>query len=241
MRKNVRFKALFIERDLRSYQKLNSFLQNQSTEEVNAESRHGDFYSLRSDILEWCGNDDFTFFFIDPTGWKYVVEIDTLRPLLKRKRSEYLVNFMFEFILRAHNQLLFEKHMIEIFGEVPNTSGLSSKERETCLIELYRNQLINAHGQGAHDRPRSAFVKILDPIKDRTKYHLVYLTRHPLGIKVFMEESEKLDLVQKYVRAHTKQGHRVSRTGQGELFPAEVNIFSDMDLAEVKDYWLKLS
>lgn len=240
MGKNVRFKALFIERDLKSYQKLNSFLQTQSTEKVNAESRHGDFYSLRSDILEWCGNDNFTFFFIDPTGWKDVVEIETLRPLLQRKRSEYLVNFMFEFILRAHNQTLFEKHMIEIFGEVPNTFGLSSKEREVHLIELYRSQLTKPLKQSIRDRPRSAFVKILDPIKDRTKYHLVYLTRHPLGIKVFMEESEKLDLVQKYVRARTKQAHRVLKTGQGELFPAETSIFSDrMDLSAVKDYWLE--
>ena len=238
--KDVRFKALFIERDLKSYQKLNSFLQTQSTEKVNAESRHGDFYSLRSDILEWCDNDNFTFFFIDPTGWKDVVEIETLRPLLQRKRSEYLINFMFEFILRAHNQTLFEKQMIEIFGEVPDTFGLSSKEREVHLIELYRSQLTKPLKQSIRDRPRSAFVKILDPIKDRTKYHLVYLTRHPLGIKVFMEESEKLDLVQKYVRARTKQDHRVLKTGQGELFPAETSIFSErMDLAAVKDYWLE--
>ncbi len=238
--KNVGFKALFIEKDPGSYEKLDLFLKTQSTEGVSADSMCGDFYPLRSNILEWCGDNDFTFFFIDPTGWKEVVEIETLRPLLMRKQSEYLINFMFYCILRVHNQALFERHMIEIFGEAPNTSGLSSKERETCLIELYRSQLINAHGQGVHNRTRSAFVKILDPIKDRTKYHLVYLTRHPLGITVFMEESEKLDLVQKYVRAQTKQDCRVSRSGQGELFPAEAGIFSErMDLASVKDYWLE--
>ncbi len=47
------------------------------------------------------------FSFIDPTGWKNVVEIDTLLPLLQRRHSEYLINFMFDFILRAHNQELF--------------------------------------------------------------------------------------------------------------------------------------
>jgi len=240
MGKNVRFKALFIEKDPGSYEKLDSFLKTQSTEGVSANSMCGDFYPLRSNILKWCGNEDFTFFFIDPTGWKEVVEIETLHPLLMRKHSEYLINFMFEFILRAHNQPLFERHMMEIFGQIPDTFGLSSKERETCLIELYRSQLINAHGQGVHNRTRSAFVKTLDPIKDRTKYHLVYLTRHPLGITVFMEESEKLDLVQKYVRAQTKQDHRISRTGQRELFPAEAGIFcARMDLAAVKDYWLE--
>lgn len=238
--RNVQFNALFIEKDPVSYEKLDAFLHSKNHDGISAESLQGDFYTLRSKVLKWCGVDDFTFFFIDPTGWKKVVEIETLRPLLMRNNSEYLINFMFDFVLRAHSQPLFEDHMKEIFGQTPDTSGLSSKEREARLIELYRSQLISVHGQSGYERSRSAFVRILDPIKDRTKYHLVYLTRHPLGIVVFMEESEKLDLVQKYVRAQTKQDHRVSRTGQRELFPAETGISSDRkDLEAVKDYWLE--
>jgi three-Cys-motif partner protein len=80
--KKVQFKALYIEKNREAYKILDSFLDKESTNEVHAESLYGDFYSLRSDILRWCGNDDFTFFFIDPTGWKDDVEIDTLRPLL---------------------------------------------------------------------------------------------------------------------------------------------------------------
>ena len=190
--------------------------------------------------MEWCGSEDFTFFFIDPTGWKDVVEIDTLRPLLGRKHSEFLINFMFEFIVRAHSQPAFEQHMREIFGEIPETYGFSPKERETHLIELYRSQLIKAQGQDASLRTRSAFVRVLDPLKDRTKYHLVYLTRHPLGIKVFMETSEKMDFVQRAVRAQTKQLFRVNRTGQGELFPASSDTSTDrVDLSVVKEYWLR--
>jgi len=47
--KNVRFQALFIEKNIESYKKLNSFLQTESTEEVSADSLHGDFYSLSPD------------------------------------------------------------------------------------------------------------------------------------------------------------------------------------------------
>jgi len=242
--KNVQFKALFIEKNRESYKTLKSFLDKESTDEVCAESLHGDFYSLRSDILRWCGNDDFTFFFIDPTGWKNVVEIDTLRPLLQRRRSEYLINFMFDFILRAHNQEIFEEHMIRIFGEIPNTSGLTPEAREKHLLDLYRNHLKKAQPDIENKKPRSAYVKILDPYKNRTKYDLVYFTRHPLGIKVFMEVSEKLDLVQKIVRAQTKQERRIDKSGQKELFPAEINIANDdkVNLSDVKEYWLsKLS
>ena len=242
--RNVQFKALFIEKNIESYKRLNSFLKKEATEEVSAESLHGDFYSLRSDILRWCGNDDFTFFFIDPTGWKDVVEIDTLRPLLQRRRSEYLINFMFYSILRVHNQAIFEEHMIRIFGEIPDTNGMTPLEREEYLLYLYRAHLKKAQPDIENKKPRSAYVKILDPYKDRTKYDLVYLTLHPFGIKVFMEVSEKLDLVQKIVRAQTKQERRIDKSGQLEFFTAEINIANGdkVNLSDVKEYWLsKLS
>ena len=242
--RNVQFKALFIEKNRESYKTLNSFLDKESTNEVCAESLHGDFYSLRSDILRWCGNDDFTFFFIDPTGWKDVVEIDTLRPLLQRRRSEYLINFMLYSILRVHNQTIFEEHMIRIFGEIPDTNGMTPLEREEYLLYLYRAHLKKAQPDIENKKSRSAYVKILDPYKDQTKYDLVYLTRHPLGIKVFMEASEKLDLVQKFVRAKVKQKRRIDKSGQKELFSAEINIVNEdkVNLSDVKEYWLsKLS
>jgi len=237
--KKVQFKALYIEKNREAYKILNSFLNKESTNEVRAESLYGDFYSLRADILKWCGDNDFTFFFIDPKGWKNVVEIDTLRPLLQRKRSEYLINFMFDFILRVHNQAIFEEHMIRIFGEIPDTNGMRPLEREEYLLDLYRTHLKNAQPDIKSQKSRSAYVKILDSYKDRTKYDLVYLTRHPLGIKVFMEASEKLDLDQKSVRAKVKQKRRIDKSGQMELFPAEINIpnGNKTNLSEVKNYW----
>lgn len=242
--KNVQFKALFIENDMESYNKLKSFLGEETTDAVCVESLHGDFYSLRSDILKWCDNNDFTFFFIDPTGWSDVVEIDTLLPLLKRRRSEYLINFMFEFILRAHNQEAFENHMKRIFGEIPDTAGMSPDEKEKYLLDLYRAHLKRAIPEIENKKIRFAYVKILDPNKNRTKYDLVYLTRHPLGIKVFMEASEKLDLVQQSIRAQVKQNKQIDKTGQMELISADFGIIdSDQtDLTIVKQYWLnKLS
>ena len=87
MRKDVKFKALYIEKNKKSYEKLQAFLGSNTHEGVEAESIRGEFYPLRNNILEWCGSNDFTLFFIDPTGWKKVVEIETLRPLLRRRRS----------------------------------------------------------------------------------------------------------------------------------------------------------
>jgi len=135
--KDVNFKALYIEKDKKAFNKLTSFLGTETSHAVDAHSLCGEFYPLRKQILEWCGQEDFTFFFIDPTGWKQVIEPNTLRPLLQRQNSEFLINFMFDFVLRAHSQVTFEKQMKSIFGEIPNTVGMAPKEKETYLIERY--------------------------------------------------------------------------------------------------------
>ena len=81
-----------------------------------------------------------------------------------------------------------------------------------------------------------------DGEKDRTKYHLVYLTSHPLGIIRFMEISEGVALVQRQVRATTKQDKRVAKSGQNELFQAEEFVNDDDGRAspeEVERFWMK--
>jgi three-Cys-motif partner protein len=239
--KTVHFRALFIEKERKAFEKLRGFLGRGDDGVIETDCLQGEFFDLRNHILHWCGRNDFVFFFIDPKGWKNAIEIPTLRPLLNRDNSEFLINFMYDFLVRAHSQKAFESEMEEIFGEVPDTHRMESKEREMHLLRLYREHLKRAQTRTG-GLPRSAYVKVLDPCKDRTKYHLVYLTRHPRGVKVFMEESEKLDLIQKQVRAQAKQNHRVDKTGQMELFSAyklvKENGEDEVDISAVRDYWL---
>lgn len=239
MGKHVAFRALFIEKDAAAFQKLRAYLNDIPQTEVATESLLGDFFELRKSILEWCGPDDFTFFFIDPKGWKKAIEIPTLTPLLQRRNSEFLVNFMYDFLLRTHTQEPFEEDMRAIFGEVPDTEGLSSEDKEACLLKLYRSR-IKEIVPGRGGKPRSVSVPVLYPAVDRTLYHLVYLTRHPKGITVFMEASEELDLVQRQTRAQAKQESRESRSGQIELFRASKLVRKERPTvrAEVKAYWL---
>jgi len=237
----VRCRALYIEKSRRRHAKLQAFLGGNTPSGIVAESFCGEFFDLRRQILEWCRPDEFTFFFIDPKGWKKVVEVPTLKPLLQRPRSEFLINFMYDFILRTHTQKEFEQDMGAIFGQVPDTGGMLPKDRERHLLTLYREHL-KAYMPETGGQPRSAWVPILDPGIDRTKYELVYLTRSAKGIQVFMDASDKLDLVQRRVRACTKQERAEEKTGQWSLFGAEATVpDSDgrVDLEEVKDYWIK--
>jgi three-Cys-motif partner protein len=242
MGKDVRFRALYIEKLKKAHSKLSAFLQDNTPSGIIADSFCGEFYDLRKQILDWCGHDDFVFFFIDPKGWKKVVEIPTLKPLLKRPKAEFLINFMYDFISRTHPQIKFGDDMKALFGEVPVTEGLLPKDRERRMVMFYQDHL-KGHMPASGGRPRSAWVPILDPERDRTKYELVYLTRSAKGIQVFMEASDKLDLVQRQVRARTKQERSEEKTGQGSLFGAEAIVPAENDsrieLEVVKDYWLQ--
>jgi three-Cys-motif partner protein len=241
--KDVNFHALFIENNKDAFNKLETFLSQSTHQAIATEARKGEFFDLRESILTWCGSDDFTFFFIDPTGWKRVIEIPTLTPFLERPNSEFLINFMYDFVLRTHTQELFHGDMEAIFGYIPDTSDMTPKQKEKYLIGQYRRRLKEI----APDRggvPRTAVVPILYPLRDRTLYHLVYLTRHPKGIAVFMEASDKLDLIQRQTRAQAKQENREARTRQPELFGSDEDVQTEdnVDLGEIRAYWMgKLS
>jgi hypothetical protein len=181
------------------------------------------------------------FFFVDPLGWKGIVEVPTLKPFLLRPNSEFLINFMFDFLLRTHTNPRHIPDMVAIFGQVPNTDGMTPEERESYLVHLYRENLKRVlPNRGG--KPRSVTVPVLRPDKNRTLYHLVYLTRHPLGIVKFMEASEPLDYVQKSVRIQVKHDKIIETTGQGELFGALEHVKAvqgGVSISAVKLYWLQ--
>ena len=243
--RDVKFKALYVEKTRKSFKKLAQFLNSGIYPSIEATPEHGEFHLCREKILSWCGLNDFTFFFIDPKGWKDAIEIPTLRPLLKRRNSEFLINFMYDFLSRFHKHEDYQEDMKSIFGEVPDTKGMSAEKKEKYFLSLYKGFLKKTQPDNSK-KARSAYFCVPDPCKDRTKYHLVYLTRHAKGIKVFMEASEKLVPEQRKVRAQAKQNKREGRTGQIEMFSSETTIDdkeiefkTQLEILKVKDYWLK--
>ena len=215
---DARMRALYIEKDKSAFKKLSTFLAERATSEVEHDCRHGDFVDLRSDILIWCGNSAFTFFFVDPKGWTPIV-IDVLEPLLKRPRSEFLINFIYDFINRTMSIPAFEADMRQLLRRSVNVKGMSPSERETALLGAYRDGLKACvpSGRGEY-RARTAYVGVMHPSQERTKYHLVYLTSHHTGVVEFMEISEKVDIVQTRVRAATKLEEKKRSSGTGDLF-----------------------
>lgn len=218
---NARMRALYIEKDPAAFERLSAFLQHSAPAAVEHDCRRGNFVDLRDEILTWCGTDAFVFFFVDPKGWKDIV-IDTMEPLLKRSRSEFLINFAYNFINRTASMKEWQDAMVRLLGRSVDLAGLAPGEREQSLVNAYRESLTHCVPSSRRGyRARTAYVSVLDPLHRRTKYHLIYLTCHPTGIVEFMDISEKVDLVQARVRAVKQLDAREKKSGVADMFAVD--------------------
>lgn len=236
--KNLRFRALYVEKDEKAFKRLACHLRERAPSGIEAHAMEGDFIELRQQILDWCAEGPFVFFFIDPTKWT-PVGVEVIGALLQRPRSEFLINFMYDFLSRAASMTDLAARMIKLLGEAPKVQDLHGQAREKRLLDAYRRNLKRMMPKKWP--ARSAYVRVLDRKKERPKYHLVYLTSHPRGVIEFMKISENLDQVQKRVRASTKQSARAEKSGMDDLFGADS--FIDLQqrhvsLSEVEQYWL---
>ncbi len=214
-------RALYVEKDHDAFDRLSKFLGSKAPPSVAHACLHGDFVDLRNDILKWCGSGAFTFFFVDPKGWKDIA-IETMRPLLERPRSEFLINFAYNFINRTASMAVWQDAMAKLLGSSVKLDGLQPAEREEALVNAYRMGLkARVLASRPEYRARSAYVTVLDPLHRRTKYHLVYVTCHPTGIVEFMEISERVDLIQRQVRAAKQIDVRQQKTGVTDMFGAD--------------------
>lgn len=218
--REVEFRALYIERDPKSFQKLQNFLHTHPYGDIEMEAFLGDYTTLANEILQWCGP-HFTFFFVDPTGFKNVVGARTMQPLLQRQESEFLINLMYDFVNRF---ISLEKHAPdweELMGEVPDLNGLTPDQRQEKILGTYRGNLKQFY------RGRTACVSIQKPGMDRPLYYPVYLTRNAVGIDVFKQEAEKLEIVQRVMQQEYKLRQKAERTQTIDMFadaPSESSV-----------------
>lgn len=239
--KNIKLRALYVEKDNDAFIRLEHHLARYTPDGIETKALKGDFVALRDQILDWCGKDSFAFFFIDPKGWT-VVQVDVLDLLLQRPRSEFLINFMYDSLNRFVKKQTLQSQFTKLFGEELMVDGLTPAAREKQLLLTYRKNLKRSMPSNNRYPARSAYFCVQDASKDRTKYHLVYLTSHPVGIIRFMEISEKVDLIQKQVRATTKQNKRIANSGQQEIFEPHESVIEAEGHAspeEVDAFWLR--
>lgn len=241
--RHVIFTALFVERNKTAYGRLREFLKTRSPANVSTDSLHGDFVEKIPDILERCAGNKFAFFFIDPKGW-IQIKPGVLKDLLMRPSSEFLINFMYDFINRTVSMSQLQEEMAALFDRNVDCDDLPDDPvlRENYILQLYRSAVVS-RAQASKYQVLSGYVTILDPTADRTKYHLIYLTRHPLGIIEFMTQSEKMATIQMTVRAAAKMNKKSNSSGIDDLFGIDDTQTKQEikgNLSEIEEYWLTL-
>lgn len=240
----LKLKAVYVEKTKRSYKRLAEYLATNAPSGIECTPLCGDYSERLDDILHLCGN-GFAFFFLDPKGWKDVT-IPKLRRLAARRRSELLINFMYEFFNRFKGLPELQQQVTDILGELDDSDrrwlgACKPEARESWVVRRYRERLKEAMGSEGRERSRAYHAVVKDKDKDKTKYHMVYVTRHPKGIIEFAEQSEeKAGFVQRVVRIQTAR----LNSRQSDMFSAEETAECDdngqVGIEEVENYWLRL-
>jgi len=216
--RQVKLRCFFIEKKKSAHARLDAFARDVTDAEVA--TRHATFEAAVPDVVEFVrqgGPRNFTFIFIDPTGWTGFA-METLKPLLQLDRVELLINFMTSHIRRfvespdKQTQDSFER----MFGTADfrrTVQGLRFEEKEDALIREY---MTNLRRLGRFKYVAAAIV--LDPLISRTHFHMIYATRHPIGLQVFKEVERKAMDVMVTAQADAHRNRRVEGSDQQELF-----------------------
>jgi three-Cys-motif partner protein len=241
--KYIAMRAIYVEKKKSSYKRLKGYLDSNCPSGIQAFSIHGDYAEKTDEILRLCGNNSFAFFFVDPLGWTDV-GIPRLSKLLSRPKSEFLITFMYDHLNRFVEKTELSKQVSEMLGtlsdgDYQNIQSLLPKDREEFIVQKYREQIMAAMGPDGARRSRTYSAVVKDKDKERTKYHLVYGTRHYKGIIEFATQSDKAELIQRVVRIQVKQNADPNRSLFQPEEEAEHLDDARVDLDEVKQYWLK--
>lgn len=238
--KYVSMNAVYVEKSPENFGKLKSYLDSNCPSGIHTVPIHGDYADKTNEILHEC-KDSFTFFFADPKQWT-PVGIPRLVKLLARKDSEFLITFMYDFLNRFLKKKDLREQICSLLGpmgdeEIDALCELESVLRERTLVRKYRQALKSAMPGTSDRKPRSYHATVLDKDKERTKYHLVYLTSHPKGVVEFSSLSEDVGIFQRRVHFETRQ----ARSGQKDMFgidDATIQKLESADIGEVKRYWM---
>ena len=108
-------------------------------------------------------------------------------------------------------------------GAVQELEHHSPQDREEKLLGHYRSSLKAAlPPQRSPFIGRTAYVRVLDPSRERAKYHLVYLSSHPKGTIEFMTISHGVEAIQQRVRADRRKDAREEASGIRDMFADEM-------------------
>jgi three-Cys-motif partner protein len=214
--RNPKFRVLLIEKDPAAFAKLKVFAEAAGSPGITVRAENWDFTEHIDEILAFAREGRaFPFAFIDPKGWK-LARINVIRPLLQLEPGEALVNLMSSFVTRFVNDENqdFTNLLGENFEEVRNLEGSDQED-----------EVVHRYCEAVRKVGRFRFMcalPVMKPDQDAFHFHLIYATRHPLGVEKFKEVEKTAERQTEIIRGSKQQRHREQRSGTPDLFPPEV-------------------
>ncbi|MEX1827305.1 three-Cys-motif partner protein TcmP [Luteibacter sp. CQ10] len=239
--RQVDIRSVFVEADPERADLLEAHVQQTPADRDRPEIWRASFEEAIPDILRWLQPDEFAFVFVDPFGWKGIVEPAVLAPFLKRPHTELLINFMWNFINLATGLAEQENNLIAVFGADWRDAlavGGETKKRE--LMRRYRSKLAEVCDGHASQRLRTAMLPVEYIDKKKVIFNLVYATHNATGLVVFWEEAEKTALQQTRLKLQYRLNTKAKKGGQSDFFTADEHEDEpSMPSYDLKLAWLK--
>lgn len=173
--------AVFVEKEPSAFAELEEYLDKyHSDSPIDIHPIHGRFGENTSRI-ERLLRDDPAFIFVDPTGFKGAA-MEFIRPLLRPRVRDVLVNVMYEYANRFSADL--QEHLLPFFRVEPEEIQDLS---ESQLLALYRSKLKE------HCSVRfAADLRVPRPTQERTCFRLVVGGKDKEVIKVFRDVEHRV-------------------------------------------------
>jgi three-Cys-motif partner protein len=218
--RDVKMFAALVEQDKTAYGNLEQVPAR--FPDLTVRTHRANFLDIVPVILQEIPSNAFAFFLIDPKGWH--VPLKTLEPLLARPNSEFIFNFMFEFINRAAdidqpqvvaglNELIPQGDWRAALKAGEQQGSISPERRKKVLVDAFADNLRQIGGYRY-----VAETPVLRPTRDRPLYFLLYGSRSAKGIEEFRACQIAALQEQSRTRAAVKIKHAETTSGQGEIF-----------------------
>lgn len=211
--RDVKMRAFLVEKDPASFAQLQQATSRFPKIEITPLPGLMEDHAAR--IADAISDSAFSFTLIDPKGFP---EIGAMLPLLQRQNSEALVNFMFDFANRfAGTDLIPRLENWLSTGGRDNwreeIKAVSGAQREKLYEELAVQALRATAGYSF-----SPVITVDKVLHNRPLYKLIFLSRHPAGLKVFRDSEQKALDAQATARSASKAKKRAASSPSGDLF-----------------------
>jgi len=214
--RNVNMVAYLVEKDPANYAKLTEAVKRFPTVEVHCYPGVAEQHA--ANIAKQISPRAFRFVVIDPKG---VPDVRKFKCLIEPRNTEVLLNFMFQFANRFAGSQDRMPTLEGWLGGLTDEEGswrkdfaeLRGQDREAAITERAR-QVLRTLG-GYRYAPA---LTVDETASERPLYKLIYLSRHPIGLRVFRDAHVKALEAQATYKSARKAENRRQKTGMDDLF-----------------------